>query len=173
MIKEFCKNKRILIIGNAASVLEQERIIPDDMVIVRINRGYPKGLERFIGSRTDILASSIPIPREVMGKNYGYPLLFWCTPSDIGYQGVWLKHSQRYSPAKWQALHDQLGARPTTGCMAVDYFTSLNTKGVYILGFDFFRTPSWNWPKFRTSYSEVHNPEAEEKYITEKVRMLC
>jgi hypothetical protein len=50
-----------------------------------------------------------------------------------------------YPEQWWSILYEQLGARPSTGCMAVDMLRRMIGDGTLTLyGFDFFQNASWH-----------------------------
>ena len=68
-------------------------------------------------------------------------------------------------PQHWhQDLHQRLGARPSTGAMAVDFLlrTMADTSQLNVYGFDFFRTPDIAHGRNRVV---AHDPTVEEAYI--------
>ena len=69
-----------------------------------------------------------------------------------------------YPPAWHQELHQRLGARPSTGAMAVDFLmrTMADTSQLNVYGFDFFRTPDIAHGRNRVV---AHDPSVEEEYI--------
>ena len=63
-IKDFCKDKKIIIVGNSSRVLQGEygRLIDGYDIVVRINRGYQRGNTEYansIGSNTHILSIGV------------------------------------------------------------------------------------------------------------------
>ena len=69
-----------------------------------------------------------------------------------------------YPPAWHEELHHQLGARPSTGAMAVDFLmrTMSDVGRLDVYGFDFFRTPDIAHGRNRVV---AHDPSVEEAYI--------
>ena len=68
-------------------------------------------------------------------------------------------------PVTWHRdLHQRLGARPSTGAMAVDFLlrTMADTSTLDVYGFDFFRTPDIAHGRNRVV---AHDPSIEEQYI--------
>ena len=69
-----------------------------------------------------------------------------------------------YPPAWHHELHLRLGARPSTGAMAVDFLmrTMSDISQLDVYGFDFFRTPDIAHGRNRVV---AHDPSVEEQYI--------
>lgn len=73
-----------------------------------------------------------------------------------------------YPPDWHHDLHQRLGARPSTGAMAVDFLlrTMSDISQLDVYGFDFFRTPDIAHGRNRVV---SHDPSVEEEYIREVV----
>lgn len=69
-----------------------------------------------------------------------------------------------YPPEWHHELHQRLGARPSTGAMAVDFLfrTMSDPSQLDVYGFDFFRTPDIAHGRNRVV---AHDPSVEEEYI--------
>jgi len=169
-IREYCRDKRICLIGNADSVLRRERKIDSQHdIICRMNRGTPKGKERFIGERTDILFLSTGMSGENIKTNFDPKYVVWCTEC-IRLAQSWVLHNAIQNPAKdWHWLHKRLGKNPSTGMMAL-YFMLQNIqfRKLTIYGFDFFATKSWYNTEIDSG--QKHNGQKEKVLFGELVK---
>jgi hypothetical protein len=160
-LKKLVEGKEIAIVGNAKSLFKKPRPIDDHEVVIRINRGSPKGKEDIIGSRTDILALSLPLEKDEIITDFNPRMIVWCTPRytlmNKYLQEVALVYPQQY----WRMLRDTLGARPSTGCMIASYLAPY-AKHVTLYGFDFWKSENW--------YTQVrhlgeHDPDQERLFM--------
>jgi len=143
-IKEFCKGKKICILGNANSVLNEEKDIDSFDIVGRMNRGTPKGKERFIGNRTDILFLSTHMSGENIQRSFDPRFTVWMTICNRLASSWVLKNAIQNPMEDWDALHEKLGINPTTGMMTLSFLLKhINFKSLDIYGFDFFKTKTW------------------------------
>ena len=143
-IREFCKNKKICILGNANSVLNEKKDIDSFDVVGRMNRGAPQGKERFIGNRTDILFLSTHMSGENVQKSFDPRFVVWMTACNRLASSWILKNAIQNPPNDWDALYDKLSINPTTGMMSLNFLLRhIDFKSLTIYGFDFFTTKTW------------------------------
>lgn len=158
------RDKNIVLFGNAKSVFNKRREIDSRFdIICRINAGFPKGKEEYIGNRTNILFLSLPLSESEV-KEFKTQDVIVCSPQIFitDYQ-----HS-RYDLDNWATLCSELGARPSTGIMAFDYILQKREfKSLTLIGFDFWKTPNWYTNNIHLGQ---HNPKAEKEYITQKIK---
>lgn len=168
---ELLKDKNVAIIGNAESVLSRKKEIDNKHdVIVRMNRGFPKGKEEYIGSRTDILATSLPLSEQDIKENYNPKFIVWCTPKKE-LMTTYLRMNSIYYPiVNWNVLYSTLCARPSTGCMIFDFiYNYRNFKSLHLYGFDFWATNNWYTNRIHLAQ---HDPNQEKKYILSTLNTL-
>lgn len=144
-------------------MLRQEREI-DSLydTIIRMNRGYPQGKEKYIGSRTDVLALSMGLNEEKITKKFNPKMIFWMTPKYELMTDYIKKRAHIYPIDRWHRLYSILEARPTTGCMLVDWVVEGMGHKADVIGFDFFKTGTWYWDGPRRI---PHKPDREREYI--------
>ena len=161
---EYLKNKNVALIGNAQSIFNEIRNIEQYDIIIRINRGSPKGKERFIGKRTDILALSMDMRRSEIETDFKPKFLFYCSPENREYLNAYLREGSYYYPTlNWRVLKKTLEARPSTGCMMFDFLLHyVEYAELHLYGFDFMATPTWYTDSV---HSGKHNYESEKAYI--------
>ena len=143
-IQEFCMNKRICLIGNADSVLQEKRNVDSFDIVCRMNRGTPKGKESFIGSRTDIHFLSTKMSELNIKRQFDPQFVVWMTICNrLASQWV-LKNAIQNPKEDWNSLYAELKINPTTGMMALKFLLDhIDFKNLTIYGFDFFETKTW------------------------------
>jgi len=143
-IQKFCKDKKICILGNANSVLNGKKNIDSFDIVGRMNRGTPRGKEKFIGSRTDILFLSTHMKGENIQRAFDPRFVLWMTACNRLASSWTLKNAIQNPPDDWDALYDKLSINPTTGMMSLNFLLKhIDFKSLTIYGFDFFKTKTW------------------------------
>lgn len=160
-IQEFCRDKKICLLGNANSVLDKKRDIDSFDVVGRMNRGTPRGKEKFIGSRTDILFLSTHMSGENVQRSFNPRLVVWMTVCNRLASSWVLKNAIQNPEKDWNALYDKLSINPTTGMMALNFILKhIDFKSLTIYGFDFFTTKTWY--NTRIDSGQKHSGEKEK-----------
>jgi hypothetical protein len=167
------RDKSIALVGNASSLWEGNfgpQIDAADYVI-RINQGaFIELFPQSTGVRTDALLMSLN------GNSVEKAWMFSrarrraktvvaMTPRDRTFLGIPLEKLIPTYPLEWHAeLHTTMGARPSTGAMAVDLLrrTVTSPEQISIYGFDFWGSPTTYTGKIKAA---PHDPEAEEKFV--------
>jgi len=175
-IQNLMNNKRICLIGNSRSVLENKKDIDRYDIICRLNRGYPQKKEKYIGSRTDILFYATRIhERDIIRRfNPKYVICFSTSERKVT---DWIRENA-YEPFKeqwawdeWNIMNNKLPkeARPTAGSIAVSFILNhINYKSLTIYGFDFFETGTW-YHNLKGAY-KAHNAKAEKELILSMIK---
>lgn len=159
--------RTVALVGNAQS-LSHEALghdIDGCDLVVRLNSAPGCG-QASHGSRTDWLASSMfPPGRRIRRINPG--ILLWMSPRHrvMAYAAYgWRVPLVIYPVGFWRTLCTTLGARPSTGAMAVDLLTRCGEYAeLRLYGFDFFQSGS-------LSQRNLHSPpphdfERERSFI--------
>jgi len=168
-IREFCKNKKICILGNANSVLNEKKNIDSFDVVGRMNRGAPQGKERFIGNRTDILFLSTHMSGENIRKLFNSRFVVWMTACNRLASSWTLKNAIQNPPDDWDALYDKLSINPTTGMMSLNFLLKhIDFKSLTIYGFDFFHTKTWYNTKIDSG--QKHSGEREKTLFMKMIK---
>ncbi len=159
---DFVKGRNIALFGNAKSLFVSKRQVDNKYDIIgRMNSGFPKHHEKYLGERTDILFLSIPIQNYRI-KELNPKFIIWCTPKTEA-MTKWLKNNALiYKKSDWNKLYKKIGYRPSTGAMAIDIFLKTKYKSLTLYGFDNWKTATWYTNKIHLA---KHNPKAEQKYI--------
>jgi len=143
-IQEFCKGKRICLLGNADSILHEKKDIDSFDIVCRCNRGNPHEKEEFIGSRTDILFLSTHMSGKNIHNSFNPHFAVWMTVCHRLASSWTMKNAIQNPAEDWNMLHKELGINPTTGIMALNFLLKhIDFKNLTIYGFDFFATKTW------------------------------
>ena len=164
---------RVALVGNASSLRDTaygEAIDSADCV-VRINQGAFVPLDATsTGKRTD--AVLITLNGNAIEKAWMYAkcrrvahTVVAMSPKKRTVLGRDLATLISVYPQEWhQELHTTLGARPSTGAMAIDLLarTVETVDNIDVYGFDF-----WGSPTTYTGIAQAapHDPVAEENYV--------
>jgi hypothetical protein len=171
------RHRTVALVGNASSLRERPYgpDIDSHDVVIRINQGAFVPLsQEHTGVRTD--AVFITLNGMALEKLWMWgrckrkaPLVVAMSPKKRTVLGVDLSKIIPVYPAQWhQDLHQKLGARPSTGAMAVDLLCRSvdDASQISIYGFDF-----WGSPTTYTGIAKAapHDPVAEEKFVVDSV----
>lgn len=110
-LKKFLNFKKIAIIGNAQSMLEKEHPEIDRFsLVIRMNKGFPQGKEKYVGSRTDMLAVGVSPGMKEINEKFNPKCFVWINvkgnnPPPVGVNGFYL-YPQEY----WEDLCRILGS---------------------------------------------------------------
>lgn len=160
---------KVLLIGNAETVLEKIRLnIDNDFdIIVRLNYGFRvQGKEQFIGARTDVLGFSDPaLKTEISGAK-----ACWYLTPRFRNKVQKTKNLCIYPISRWERLNAELKARPSSGIMMADVLLNiLGIETIYSIGFDFFESRSWyDLSDTRLAKDLPHDAEAEKAWFNNK-----
>ena len=164
---------RVALVGNASSLRDTDygAAIDSADCVVRINQGAFVPLDATsTGQRTD--AVLITLNGNAMEKAWMYAkcrrvaqTVVAMSPKKRTVLGRDLGTFISVYPQEWhQKLHTTLGARPSTGAMAIDLLarTVETADNIYVYGFDF-----WGSPTTYTGIAQAapHDPVAEENYV--------
>ncbi len=146
-IQSLIQGKRVALVGNSRKVLGQQFDIDCYDVVIRMNDAWqlPEEMKRSVGTRLDLLCVSGKKRKieELAEKAF---LVMWMSPKNRDMISKSTCDKIDFYPLDWwQDLYEILGARPSTGCMAVDTVRRLIGDGTLTLyGFDFFQNDSWH-----------------------------
>lgn len=167
------RGKTISLVGNASSLWEGDfgPQIDQAECVIRLNQGafitlYPEST----GVRTDVLLMSLN--GNSLEKAWMYSrarrrakTVVAMTPRNRRFLGITLDRLIPTYPVAWHhELHELLGARPSTGAMAVDLLrrTVDSVDQISVFGFDFWGSPTTYTGKIKAA---PHDPEAEENFV--------
>ncbi len=170
--------KKVIIVGNGASVLQRELGDQIDAfdVIVRINDFKIEGFEQHVGTRTDILFTcrlDIYNSLYLISKFPEVILSLYCNP----WNGVYTKSdvffhrniTDEIYPFQARALGGKVGMKwpkyPSTGLICIDYMIE-RYGHVTIAGFDNFKGGNLHYyEEGKRMSASTHAPEIQKKYL--------
>ncbi|MCZ4262922.1 glycosyltransferase family 29 protein [Limimaricola sp. G21655-S1] len=136
--------RRVALVGNARSLAEKAQGPEIDAadIVIRLNTA-PMPDPASHGTRTDWLAMSIPVPQEAIAAR-APELLLWMTPKRkrLPWRVAQAPGFALLPAIRAAALRDELGARPTTGMLAIDLLARSDLASARLHGFDFFASKS-------------------------------
>jgi len=152
--------KRIAIVGNAKSLFDKNygAEIDGHDVVIRFNKGFITKPESQ-GTKTDILILAIEMPEADIDKFNAKYVFNRCTLRKNKTRACW-----HFSLDDRKRLQKLLGAKPSTGMLAIDLCT-MYSPVVDLYGFDWEETPTFYNP---ADYKTVHNYAKEKETVLEK-----
>ncbi len=166
---EYLNGKTIALVGNAQSILDKPRDIDKKDVVIRMNKGFPTldNIDK-IGNRTDVLALSMTLPEDFLNIS-DIKYMLYCTPKNREYASEHYKIPLVFYPKDdWNNLKEELHARPSTGCMVMDFITQyVDYLELHLYGFDFMDSPTWYTGNKHTG---PHDYEEEQFYVNELMK---
>ncbi len=183
-IKQYCKGKKIIIVGNSSGLLQSNHgeLIDAYDIVVRINSGYlqTQDYKDSIGSKTNILSMGIKsadrVGNIVKDNKVDYILSPIIWSDKLSYF-----NSYNIDPSIYHTLKSNLGStKPSTGISTFNFFnTQCDFLQLDLIGFDFFQssTKSRNplghlhvtdhdGPKESLFFKRYRNPEKTSLYST-------
>ena len=161
--------KRIALVGNARSLTETTfgSAIDRADIVIRLNRA-PMPDTRSHGARTDWLALSTTIRRQDLSRLAPRRLL-WMTSRRKRLSFAMAQHPGFYlhQEATTSLLGQELGSRPSTGCMTLALLLRSDCANIALYGFDFFDSQSLSGR--RTSADVPHDFDAERAWTHARV----
>lgn len=164
------EGKTVAIVGNARGLADgvQGAQIDRADIVVRLNRA-PMPSSRSHGTRTDWLATSIPLEQEILADRQP-DLVLWMTakrkrvPWALAKRGCLFINPVNHHRELWA----ETVSRPTTGLLVIDLFRRVAAAEIHIFGFDFFQSQSLSGS--RRAQDVVHDFEAERAWVEYLVR---
>tara|TARA_R110002094_G_scaffold25336_6_gene37686 strand:+ start:1050 stop:1583 length:534 start_codon:yes stop_codon:yes gene_type:complete len=145
-IKEFCKGKSIIIVGNSSRLLNERhgKLIDSYDIVVRINKGYFYRQNFYsdkIGNKTTILSlglKSATMSANVIQANTVKYLISPIIHSErLDYANVYDVQENTYNDLK----NSLGGFKPSTGISTYNFFNRyINFNKLDLIGFDFFES---------------------------------
>jgi len=147
IIREQIENKNVALVGNSQKVLGKLFDVDSHDVVIRMNGAWnlPEDMQQSVGTKLDILCIS-GHKKEIDTVVSHVPQVIWMSPKSRDELSKETAEALFFYPVEWwQELYELIGARPSTGCMAVDMLKRMIGDGQLTLyGFDFFANPSWH-----------------------------
>lgn len=168
-IKKFCKNKNLVLIGNADSVLRKEKKIDDFDIVCRMNRGTPRGKECYLGTRTDVHFLSTGMSHKNIIAMFNPVFVVWMTVCNRLAHKWTVENAIQNPKQDWFDLYKKLGINPTTGMMSLNFLLNhIQFKTLTIYGFDFFKTKTWYNTKIDSG--QKHSGAKEETLFMNMIK---
>lgn len=173
-IQAYCKDKKIIVVGNGGSLLAEENgeLIDDYGVVVRMNHGYPrKKLIQFTGQKTDIwICAYNNIARQYLEYKLFNPAYALRLNNDTHIHPKMKENFLLWDLQNWHRLKEDANilSYPSTGLVAIYFFLYyLQIPKITVTGFDFFQTTNFyqGKPKKNKIAKNWHNPYFEKIYI--------
>ena len=146
-IEAMLYGKSVALVGNSQKVMGKHFPVDSHDVVIRMNGAWnlPPQMQKSVGTRLDILCISAH-KKEIAEIAIKVPNVIWMSPKSRDVIDDKTKEKLFFYPVDWwNELFEKLGARPSTGCMAVDMISKIIGDGQLTLyGFDFFANPSWH-----------------------------
>ena len=164
-IANFLSGKSISLVGNSESIFNDKTTgesIDQYDIVCRFNLGRILDSDSQ-GKRTDILFTSILDPLGVdIIEELQPEVIVWVTPKTQPSYLEAYDNFYRCPVDNWKHLYKTIGARPSTGCMALNMLVKkFNCRDIKLFGFDFFKTNTfYNEKNYQTPHTGC-----EEDYI--------
>lgn len=197
-IQDFCKDKRIALVGNSSSILGKRlgKQIDEHDIIIRMNHAV-----RFIdkysldtGKKTDIYDCEVSVINHVLSlckeanAKFNMRLIRWGDPNTTANENI-LVHSVKKMYLGDHAVHRKLKQehfsedfKPSTGAAVLNFLINhIEFKNINLYGFDFFKTAlrnRSNMNEFCSYLYKDHSVNLEMEFfkkmmIDETVKHIC
>ena len=159
-VKEFIKDKRVAIVGNAESQFEKQNgsKIDEFDVVIRFNRGFITKPESQ-GTKTDILIMACELTKEERksfnAKYYINRMKRFHNPTPLHFLNIDIKTIGK----------EITDARASSGFIAINLCVEAQAKSIDLFGFDWEATPTFYNPK---DYKTLHNYADEKDLVFNK-----
>tara|TARA_R110002153_G_scaffold181199_3_gene334533 strand:- start:67 stop:720 length:654 start_codon:yes stop_codon:yes gene_type:complete len=170
-IKEFCKGKSIIIVGNSIKILNQSygRLIDNYDIVVRINKGYFHRQNLYsdkIGNKTTILSLGLKSARLAANIIQSNTVKYLISPiiysERLDYSNVYDVQANTYNDLK----NSLDGFKPSTGISTYNFFNRYTDfNKLDLIGFDFFESSSRQRNQLGHCYVEDHHGIKEKKFF--------
>jgi hypothetical protein len=170
-MREWFENKKVAIVGNAASIFSKSNGLKIDSadVVVRLNKGILASLDRknekFIGTRTDVWMFNLYNHITIDAERYLHvpvrKMQMNETDNKTGFDSFYPR--EYYNEMK-AVVHPW---KMSTGFRAIDYVYKSNASQIHLFGFDWKATPTFYSVQ---SNDSMHNFRKERLYIEELIK---
>lgn len=178
IIRKQIENKSVALVGNSQKVLGKKFDVDKHDIVIRMNGAWklPDAMQASVGNKLDILCIS-GHKKEINQVVSEVSQVIWMSPKSRDELTQETTNQLFFYPVDWWTeLNENIGARPSTGCMAVDMVRRMLGDGdLTLYGFDFFANPSWHkkytlmeriklWMG-KEIYVNPHNGASEAEFI--------
>lgn len=184
-LQDLTRGKRVALIGNGMGLLHQGlgEVIDSYDFIFRMNRGFPWVHPEDLGTRTDGWAinslvntedvfrlapkwviHATPLEEDGAAKAFQTEVLDRSPDFDRAC------HAYRMTMEQMIPIKRRFRMKPTTGARLVFLLADYcRPQSITLFGFDFLRTRSWYWAKYRELHNHRHLGKDEE-YVISQIR---
>ena len=164
----FCNNKRILVVGNAQTLIRKDnsKFIDSFDVVIRINHAVPSNL---IGKKTDIwICNYNTVDRQYPEYKRFLPK-FVMKMNENTYIDPKLKSNLYVWPVgEFKKFRSLLSLnKPSTGLSILFWLTTKVNANISIIGFDSFKTKTFYYHK--DIHQKYHNGNKERDWINKLI----
>jgi len=152
------KGKNVAIVGNAKSLFDYTdgKAIDGADFVIRFNRGFVTRPE-CQGTRTDLLILAIELSNELIDSYNAKYVVNRCTMRVNKERAIGC-----FEKRTKVAMRKFLGAKPSSGYIAIDFCLAAGVNSITLFGFDWEKTPTFYNPK---EYKSPHAYKTEESEI--------
>ncbi len=170
-IKEFCKGKSIIIVGNSSRLLNEKhgKLIDSYDIVVRINRGYFHRQNMYsdkIGNKTTILSLGLKSASHSANVIQSNTVKYLMSPiiysERLDYSNVYDVQANTYNDLK----NSLDGFKPSTGISTYNFFNRhTDFNKLDLIGFDFFESSIRQRNQLGHCYVKDHHGIKEKKFF--------
>jgi len=170
-IKDFCKGKSIIIVGNSSRILNQSygKLIDNYDIVVRINKGYLHRQNLYsdkIGNKTTILSLGLKSARLAANVIQSNTVKYLMSPiiysERLDYSNVYDVQENTYNDLK----NSLGGFKPSTGISTYNFFNRhIDFNKLDLIGFDFFESSIKQRNQLGHCYVKDHHGIKEKKFF--------
>lgn len=157
-LEKYITGKRVAIVGNSTSIFDFKfgKDIDNHDVIIRFNKGFPIKTESQ-GTRTDILMLACKLDRDRIKRYHAK-----YTIRRLNIPAYNFRCDYVFTNPYIHTISEGLGARASSGLMAIEWCLKQNIKSLDLYGFDFFQNPTYYNP---AGYQTQHSGDGERERI--------
>ena len=169
-LQRFCKNGRIILVGNSSRMLNHNygKLIDSYDIVVRMNWGYriDSMYQQHIGEKTDIVSSGIKSASFATSALNGNRVKYVICPirysEPLRYPNVY-----RCDDEDYDILKKQLGGvKPSTGLCTFNFFHKhVEYRNLDLVGFDFFESSGDYRNEFGHMRVDDHRGHKEKEWF--------
>ena len=183
---DFMLGKRVVLVGPAPSIVgsQQHDLIESYDVVVRLNHALPVPENLFcdIGRRTDVLCSTVKIPKSLnpdlkLVKDAVQWVVCPYSPDSPPFNRYVREFRSRNTiglPFLCEAISADIGTRPTIGLAAIIHILQHRVKKLYVTGLTFFKRTTGNDGGYYDEYKneDDYKEEATEAEVMKLVKKI-
>lgn len=148
-IQKLVNDKSVALVGNGHMMLDNNHGEEIDLydIVIRCNKGFPKGKEKHLGTKTDILGITTPPAPDIILKEFAPKYIIWlCLGLGIKIPDSLesITYSLEYGVYYWPLCSRLRNNNPSTGIQLLELIgRHCKPSKMTLYGFDFGLTSSW------------------------------